>query len=258
MNYRLPLLYLLLLLLGCSTHAHSMNIAVKEVKLPSYGNGWLITSAQASPGEFTYSTYLLPQHYVSYYMRAPGGPTTAPGCYHQSPTPVGCLYGRLPPKVWCETAEQAAIALPQLVGYGVVMPTKTPPAIFMFFCADPSSNTRGWLLTASLNAAPAPVSCNASDALITIRGSVGERAKATTNLNIQCDSPATVRLTLSDGGLVSLGGDGQVRLSFGKNGRDVLDVSGTAPLVEVEGELTKSPTTAGTYQGSSVLRLDIL
>ena len=105
-----------------------------------------------------------------------------------------------------------------------------------------------------------PATCTANTALLTLRGKVGERLKETTDLQIHCDLPANIRLSMPNGGLVSVGGEGEgeVLLTFQTNGSDVLNVSGTDPLVSIDGELTKSPTTAGTYRGSTVLRLDIL
>lgn len=104
----------------------------------------------------------------------------------------------------------------------------------------------------------APTTCNGSVAPMTIRGMVGERLKATTELKVQCDSPATVRLTMPSQGAVAIGGGGEVLLTFQKNGKDVLDISGKDQIVSIDGELTKSPTNAGTYTGSTVVRLDVL
>lgn len=55
----------------------------------------------------------------------------------------------------------------------------------------------------------APTTCNGSVAPMTIRGMVGERLKATTELKVQCDSPATVRLTMPSQGAVAIGGAGR-------------------------------------------------
>ena len=55
-----------------------------------------------------------------------------------------------------------------------------------------------------------------------------------------------------------MGGGGEVQLKFQSNGKPVLNVTGTDPQVSIDDELTKSPTTAGTYQGSTVLLLSVL
>ncbi len=176
--------------------------------------------------------------------------TMTADCYQWKPPPA------TPP---CDTNLATAQHAQQLVGLGVTTKKGERPYNWSYYCVDRAgTNTTRSIPAGTVIATDAPVSCTIANAQLTFRGRVGERAKTSTNLNIQCDSPATLRLTLSDGGLVRVGGEGEVRLTFGKNGRDVLDVSGTAPLVDIEGELTKSPPTAGTYSGSSVLRLDIL
>lgn len=103
-----------------------------------------------------------------------------------------------------------------------------------------------------------PPSCTANTALLTLKGLVGERLRDTTDLQIHCDRTASVRLSIQNRGVVSIGGEGEVLLTFQTNGSDVLNVSGTDPQVSISGELTKSPTTAGTYRAATVLRLDIL
>jgi len=246
----LPLLSLVMM------SAQSATVTLKEVKQTGfYKTGWEITSVQANPAELQFGTGMISYYSIYIRMNFTG---IYPICRSQSPTPLECLYGRMPPAGGCTSGEQAVQQFQQLVGYGISTNAKGPPYEVQFWCPKTGSYDSAWYLAASVNTTPAPISCATSDAQLTIRGRVGERAKATTELRIVCDTPATVRLTLSDGGLVPVGGEGQVRLLFGKNGRDVLDVSGIAPLVEIEGELIKSPTTAGTYRGSSVLRLDIL
>ncbi len=249
---------LLALALVITTPAvQSAQMHVKAVKQqPPFEYGWEITSAQISPTEIR-------RAWMGYHVYGPElrmlFSALSGRCVSQSPTPLACLHGLMPTGGNCSTAEQAMQVFQQIVGRGIRTNDPSPPTSVYLSCGElPYNNYYAWVLQANLIATPIPTSCTTSDAQLTIRGRVGERAKASTNLNIQCDSPSTVRLTLSDGGLVNVGGAGQVRLLFGKNGRDVLDVSGTVSIVEIEGELTKSPTTAGTYRGSSVLRLDIL
>ena len=257
MNIRDKLRHVLPLLTLVTMSAQSATITVKEVKQPGfYAYGWEITSVQTSPAEFKKTYYPYPLYSPQFFMYLP--PHTTGTCLAYGPTPPECLYGRMPPSVGCATPEQAMQQLQQLVGSGIAAYVKEPPSMLYFQCPATLGSQEVWMVDAHAIATPAPTSCATADVQLTIRGRVGERATATTELRILCDSPATVRLTLSDGGLVNVAGEGQVRLLFGKNGRDVLDVSGTAPLVEIEGELIKSPTTAGTYRGSSVLRLDLL
>lgn len=248
---------LALALLITTPAVQSAQMHVKAVKQqPPFEYGWEITSAQISPNEIhrVFVGYPVSGPEIQMLFTAWSG-----RCVSQSPTPLECLHGMMPSYGKCSTAEQAMQVFQQMVGRGIRTNNPNPPTAINLTCGDlPANNYYGWVLAAYLIATPIPTSCTTSDAQLTIRGRVGERAKASTNLNIQCDSPATLRLTLTEGGLVKVGGEGEVRLLFGKNGRDVLDVSGTAPLVEIEGELIKSPTTAGTYRGSSVLRLDIL
>lgn len=249
---------LLALALVITTPAvQSAQMHVKAVKQqPPFEYGWEITSAQISPNEIrrAFQGYHIYGPELRMLFTAWSG-----RCTSQSPTPPECLHGLMPTGGNCSTADQAMQVFQQIVGRGIRTNIPSPPTSVLLSCGEPPyNNYYGWVLVANLIATPIPTSCTTSDAQLTIRGRVGERAKASTNLNIQCDSPATLRLTLTEGGLVKVGGEGEVRLLFGKNGRDVLDVSGTAPLVEIEGELIKSPTTAGTYRGSSVLRLDIL
>lgn len=259
-NMQRPHKFLLLALaLVITTPAvQSAQIHVKAVKQqPPYEYGWEITSAQISPNEIR-------RAWMGHHINSPSLQMLFTGvwsgrCGSQGPTPPVCLHGLMPTGGNCSTADQAMQLFQQIVGRGIRTYTPSPPTSVYLACGEPPySNYYGWELLANTIATPIPTSCTTSDAQLTIRGRVGERAKASTNLNIQCDSPATLRLTLTEGGLVKVGGEGEVRLLFGKNGRDVLDVSGTAPPVDIEGELTKSPSTAGTYRGSSVLRLEIL
>lgn len=257
MKVRDKLRNVLTLLTLVTTVAQSASITVKEVKQSgALPYGWEITSIQTSPAEFKKTYYPYQLYSPHFFMRLTSVLTGT--CLAQGPVSPFCLYGRMPPPVGCATPEQAMQQLQQLVGSGISTNVKEPPSMLYFQCPATRGSFEVWYVDAPVIATPAPISCATADVQLTIRGRVGERATATTELRILCDSPATVRLTLSDGGLVNVAGEGQVRLLFGKNGRDVLDVSGTAPLVEIEGELIKSPTTAGTYRGSSVLRLDLL
>lgn len=243
---------------GLCGHVSAATAWITKVPDSAFTDGWVITDVQASAAELYIGNSGWGVNTLLLDVKKSTG---------TSPDPIpcstiygaGCLNGKPPnPLAYCSNQEMALASLQGVVGLGFVVPKGVKPLRWAYICMTGAGQRSYGTVPSAFVVTEAPVSCSTANVLITIRGRVGERAKATTNLSIQCDSPATVRLTLSDGGLVSLGGDGQVRLLFGKNGRDVLDVSGTAPLVEIEGELIKSPTTAGTYRGSSVLRLDLL
>lgn len=241
------------LLLSSATPAAVLYMS--EVPIDQATTGWIVTAVQAGAAD------VMGQDGI----RNPFGlgilPTLSTrwiGCFNGYPN--GCLNGVAPKPKYCSSKQEAADGAQDLVGMGVVLPKGDKPKLWNYTCTGTALwGSADWLIfNATVIPTGAPVSCTIANAVMTIRGRVGERAKASKNLDIQCDSRASLRLTLSNGGLVSVGGGGEVQLLFGKNSQDVLDVTGTAPLVEIEGELIKSPTTAGTYRGSSVLRLDLL
>ena len=241
------------LLLSTATPAAVMYMS--EVPIDQATSGWIVTSVTAGAGDvmaqqgvrnpFGVSISVTPYSYLY-------------ACVYGAPR--ACFNGVAPESKYCSSRQEAADMTQKLVGIGVVLPKGKKPIAWSYYCTGTALwGADDWLIyNATVIPTGAPVSCTIANAVMTIRGRVGERAKASKNLDIQCDSPASLRLTLSNGGLVSVGGGGEVQLLFGKNSKEVLDVTGTAPLVEIEGELIKSPTTAGTYRGSSVLRLDIL
>lgn len=235
--------------------ANGVTLWVTRAPETDYTDGLVITRIQAARGDW-YRTNIISDYKNALTLETREKPGVNLTCSALNST--GC-YNRLPPTTPCTTEEQLNEHLQKLVGMGWLVPKGATPGIWTYICGT-TGGRYTTALTPSTNIifTEAPVSCTMGNAQITVRGLVGERAKAKTTLNIRCDTQATVRLTLTDKGVVNVGGGGEVRLVFGKNGRDVLDVSGTAPLVDIEGELTKSPTTAGTYSGSSVLRLDIL
>lgn len=238
-----------------STATPAAVLYMREVPIDQATTGWIVTAVQAGAGDIIAQQGIRNPFGLGI-MPAPSSRYVA--CFYGYPR--GCLNGVAPKSSYCSSKQEAADKTQDLVGIGVVLPKGDKPKTWTYSCTGTDLwGANDWLINnATVIPTGAPVSCTIANAVMTIRGRVGERAKASKNLDIQCDSPASLRLTLSNGGLVSVGGGGEVQLLFGKNGRDVLDVSGTAPLVDIEGELTKSPTTAGTYSGSSVLRLDIL
>lgn len=53
-------------------------------------------------------------------------------------------------------------------------------------------------------------------------------------------------------------GGGEVQLTFKDNGQTTQNITATNFIFSIDGELTKSPATAGTYRGSAVLLLEVL
>lgn len=251
-------LTLLAILPGLYTNANAATLWVKEVPIDQTSTGWMVTAVTATAGDFTDASVYLPAHILGIITQPGTGYPQDVSCYNTTGF-ANCLNGRPPTGTQlCTTPQSAVDVIQHLVGIGVVARKGSVPTQWSYTCY--SGNWRGRYLPWNSNVivAPAPVTCSAANALITIRGRVGERAKSSTTLSLHCDSQASLRLTLSEGGLVRVGEGGEVRLSFQKNGGDVLNVSGTDPLIDIEGELIKSPPTAGTYKGSTVLRLDVL
>jgi hypothetical protein len=106
--------------------------------------------------------------------------------------------------------------------------------------------------------APAPITCSADDTEMAMSGDMGSLLTSTSELTVRCTRRADIRLSISKEGSVDVGGGGVVQLTFQENGSDVLSTNSDNPVVMIKGELTKSPTSAGLYVGSAVLRLDIL
>ncbi|AYM92888.1 hypothetical protein D9980_21275 [Serratia sp. 3ACOL1] len=107
-------------------------------------------------------------------------------------------------------------------------------------------------------AAPAPTTCTAGNSEMSMAGEMGSLLVSSSELTVRCSARAYVRLSISKGGAVDVGGGGEVQLTFQENGSDVLSTNSDNPVVMIKGELTKSPTSAGLYVGSAVFRLDIL
>lgn len=159
------------------------------------------------------------------------------------------------PEIVCSTAEQAAAQLSKWVGF-TYRARRGAATAWLFGCRW---NSDFWVTNVTPVQPDVPAAtCTSNTALLTLRGKVGERLRETIDLQIQCDAPASVRMSMTNGGVVPVGGGGEVLLKFQANGSDILNVSGTDLLVPISGELTASPTTAGSYRGSTVLRLDIL
>ncbi|MFO2465639.1 hypothetical protein OOJ96_19850 [Pseudomonas sp. 15FMM2] len=159
--------------------------------------------------------------------------------------------------VTCGNAAQAISMFGRLVG-NIIYYDGNGVAKWQFHCASQQGN--GWAIEGQVSTAPKPppVSCTSPSTEIMMQGRIGSRVADTANVYIHCDSKASLKLSISNGGRVQLSGSGEVQLKFPLTGEAVLNVTGTDPIVRIDGELTKSPTTAGTYRGSTVLRIDVL
>jgi hypothetical protein len=148
-----------------------------------------------------------------------------------------CGIGGRPKYRQCTSRGDALQAFREdLVGTSIEMPKGSVPTIWNAMCY--AGNDAEWRTRDTTNVVltPASASCKSSNSMITLRGRVGERVRESTSMEIHCDSTATIRLTLPGSGLVDVGNGGVVRLSFQGTGQDVLTVSGTDPLVRIDGE----------------------
>jgi len=166
-----------------------------------------------------------------------------------------CNGPQVPP---CSTAADGVAAVRSLIGQTLDI-TKfngQTPTKWQFQCGSPTSvfSTTSY----NLSAAPVPVSCTSTSTEIRMQGRVGDNLTDSANVIIHCDSEADTKLTIPNDGRVSVGGEGEVQLKFPRTGSAVRYVTGTDTLVVINAELTKSPNTAGTYQGSTFLLLDVL
>lgn len=168
----------------------------------------------------------------------------------------GCAGQPRPP---CSTAAEGVTAARSFIGqtlditkFNGQMPTK-----WSFQCSSPKVvvSSPGYY---GFSAAPVPVSCTSTSTEIRMQGRVGANLTDSANVIIHCDSEADTKLTIPNDGRVTVGGEGEVQLKFPRTGSAVRYVTGTDTLVVINAELTKSPNTAGTYQGSTFLLLDVL
>jgi hypothetical protein len=177
--------------------------------------------------------------------------------YRDSPECPSRDLGR---QVTCSSVEDAIIKLKSL--YGGLRLSNTgdgfqPNGVGQTSC--PADDRKSYFLFSGLRGeGESPISCNADNLDLEMVGRLGETVSAHALLHLRCDGPATVRLTLSEKGIVRIGGGGEVLLTFGDNGSDVLNTSADNPPPRITGKLTKSPGSQGVYLGSSVLRLEIM
>ena len=183
----------------------------------AYTDGLVITRIQTTPGDWasgTTTTQSMNQLLLQ--LRDKPG------------VPIDCsafdsyqCYNRVPPTTpLCDTDEHILEHIQKLVGTGWVVGKGATPGLWLYKCSSSAGGRNQKFTTYSPNiiVSEYPVSCTMGNPQITLRGRVGERAKATTNLNIHCDSQATLRLTLTDKGLVSVGGGGRCDCYSAKTG----------------------------------------
>lgn len=172
----------------------------------------------------------------------------------------GCPSRELGRRMTCSSVDDAITKLKALYGGLRLYNTGQglqPNGVFQISC--PADDRKSNFHFSGLGGeGVSPISCNADNLDLEMVGRMGEALSAQVLLHLRCDGAATVRLTLSEKGIVHLGGGGEVLLTFGDNGSDVLNTSADNPPPRITGKLTKSPGSHGVYLGSSVLRLEIM
>ncbi|CRY55653.1 Uncharacterised protein [Yersinia intermedia] len=110
-----------------------------------------------------------------------------------------------------------------------------------------------------VNAVPPVPTCTVSDLSLTMTGTVGSALYTGGTIWIECDRKADLRLTIANGGNVSIGNNGLVQLTFYGSKGDSFSFSmeGLEPLY-IDAVLKRSPSIAGQYSGSAVILMDIL
>lgn len=177
--------------------------------------------------------------------------------YRDSPECPSRDLGR---KTTCSSASDAITKLKSLYGGRRLSNTGDglqPNGVYQMSC--PADDRKSFFFFSGLGGeGVSPISCNADNLDLEMMGRLGDAISAQVLLQVRCDGPATLRLTLSEKGIVHIGGGGEVLLTFGDNGSDVLNTSADNPPPRITGKLTKSPVSQGVYRGSSVLRLEIM
>ncbi len=168
-----------------------------------------------------------------------------------------------PMSTFCATKSDAERELNQARNTILYVPASTaslaPKWAWRFQCDNGGGMV--WQASGTLpnpDPTPPPASCTSSNSSITLTGNVGETVLGATTFMIQCDRKTDLKLSIANRGQVAISGGGQVQLKFKKNNGTALTINAKSTSIGLVGELTKSPTTAGTYRGSTVLSLDIL
>lgn len=261
------LLSLTVLLLSATNPSYGATLRIAQIGQPDPSGGvavmYMITNASVSPGELKNQHRPNGVHSSHIYLYTGSGQgSRRTDCFMHIQGDAACegdggtaTVPNASPITSCATAELAAAQISKWVGM-TWWTYRGIPTSWLFGCG---TGTALWVTNVTPVQPDVPAAtCTSNTALLTLRGKVGERLRETIDLQIQCDAPASVRMSMTNGGVVPVGGGGEVLLKFQANGSDILNVSGTDLLVPISGELTASPTTAGSYRGSTVLRLDIL
>lgn len=234
--------------------AQSATLYIQEEVTSARSSVYRLTGVDADPSEFKKETQTgAPgEVYLGYFVGA-----TYMGC--GSVIPKRCAPRLDPRPRECNDGYDALEALRSMIGQGVVV----EPCSYCRLSAEFSCHGRAPGFITRLRGVwvvkrPPTATCSGSAGQLTLMGTVGARATATTDVYISCDWETSLRVSLPDSGVVKVGGGGEVQLKFPAGVGSSLTVTGTNPVVRIDGELTKSPTTAGTYRGSTVLRIDVL
>lgn len=101
--------------------------------------------------------------------------------------------------------------------------------------------------------------CTVSNLLLTMTGTLGSNLYTGGDLWVECDRKADVRLTIANGGNVPIGDNSLAQLTFYGSKTDTFSFSmeGSEPIY-IEAVLKRSPSAAGQYSGSAVIRMDVL
>lgn len=168
-----------------------------------------------------------------------------------------CINGR-PPAVQCNTAADALTTLQSFMGYGAEAKRFEGGVGMSWTFSCKSSSSAVFYVQGVATNHPTPVSCTTSPVEVRLLGRVGAEATDSQNVYVSCDSKASIKLTIPDAGMVKVSGGGEVQLKFPLTGEAVRFSTGIDHHIALSARLTKSPTTAGTYTGSTVLLLDVL
>lgn len=158
---------------------------------------------------------------------------------------------------FCIGAANTADNARNYVGAVLSFPDGNPPKQWMHSCASSGVLALG-VLYGPVVIATAPVSCTTSPVEFRLLGRVETEVTDSQNVHVNCDSKASIKLTIPDAGMVKVSGGGEVQLKFPFTGEAVRFSTGIDHLIALSAKLTKSPATAGTYTGSTVLLLDVL
>lgn len=143
---------------------------------------------------------------------------------------------------------------------GTLVPASVSGAATWDLFSNSASAEAGyyWPATIINTGPPTPPSCIASTPTVMLSGVIGEQISGNTTLNIRCSVVADLSLDIDNGGAVSIGEGGEVRLTFAYSGTTTVVARGEYMSVLIDGVLHKDPSGPGTYQGVSIVRMNLL